>query len=57
MHRVEHAPVDRPPEAHVVGGEDRKMSVHGGVCPVLEVEGWAGEVPGGQGALERGRVE
>lgn len=57
MHRVEHAPVDRPPEAHVVGGEDRKMSVHGGVCPVLEVEGWAGEVPGGQGALEHGRVE
>ena len=55
--RAERAPVDRPPEAHVVGGEDRKMSVRGRGCPVLEVEGWAGEVPGGQAALGRGRVE
>lgn len=28
-----------------------------GVCPVLEVEEWAGEVPGGQAALGQGWVE
>lgn len=55
--RVERAPVDRPLGAHVVGGEERQEDECLGGCPVLEVEGWAREVPGGQAALGQGRVE
>lgn len=57
-HRVGRAPVDRPLGAHVVGGEKRQEDeCLWGVCPVLEVEGWAREVPGGQAALGQGWVE